>query len=59
MKHGAIRNWLETIKFIAKLSDLTLEQVADVFDANALLTGVQPKSSSDDPLMPQGPRRPQ
>ena len=34
MSHGNIRIMLETIKRISKASGLTLEQVADCFDAH-------------------------
>ena len=53
---GTIRNWLETLKAIANLSGLTL-QVADVFDANAHLRGIQsPPSSTDAPPLASGPK---
>ena len=57
MKHGAIRNWLETLKAVAQMSGLSLEQIADVFDANAKLAGLAPTSSTDDtPPLAEGPK---
>jgi SAM-dependent methyltransferase len=44
-KHGAIRGWLETLKFIAQFSGLSLEQVADVFDANEAVKAKEPAST--------------
>lgn len=57
MKHGTIRTWLETVKGIARISGLTLEQVADVFDASEALRLGQPTSSTDEakPLA-EGPK---
>jgi len=37
MSHGNIRIMLETIKRISKASGLTLEQVADCFDAHVAM----------------------
>jgi hypothetical protein len=57
MKRGAIRSWLETLKMIAQISGLSLEQIADVFDANQALLA-QPKDAADDDPKPlaSGPK---
>lgn len=48
MTHGTIRTWLETLKAIAEYSGLSLEQIADVFDANEALRAKPIASSTED-----------
>ncbi len=59
MKRGAIRLMVDQLQVMARMSGMTIEQAADVYDAIADLTKPRVESSTDEPIQAQGPKDPQ